>query len=160
MLLKALGFEPIFFMMKIKYFRPIYAISGIWQHMGWSAIIYLASISTIDPQIYEASIVDGAGKWKQFLHITLPSISTTIITMLVLNIGLLMNTNFEKIFLMSNPTVRQVSEVITTYVYRRGILTGDYSFATAVGLFNSVVTLVLIMITNKISKKVSDISLW
>jgi putative aldouronate transport system permease protein len=158
--LRALGFEPVFFMAKAKYFRTIYIVSEIWQHMGWQAIVYLAALAAVDLELYEAAVVDGASRWKQLLHVTLPSIASTIIVMLVLRIGYIMTVGFEKMFLMSNPMVRQVSEVISTYVYRRGLLNGDYSFATAVGFFNSLVALLFIAAANGISRKFSDVSVW
>jgi len=158
--LKGLGFEPVFFMAKAKYFRTVYIASEIWQHMGWQAIVYLAALSAVDPELYEAAVVDGASRWKQLVHVTLPSISSTIIVMFILRIGYIMTVGFEKMYLMTNPMVRQVAEVISTYVYRRGLLTGDYSFATAVGFFNSLVALVFIWVANAASRKFTDVSVW
>ncbi len=159
-ILKGLGLEPIFFMAKARYFRTVYIVSEIWQHMGWQAIIYLAALATVDLELYEAAVVDGASRWKQLLHVTLPSIAGTIVVMFVLRVGYIMTVGFEKMFLMTNPMVRQVGEVISTYVYRRGLLTGDYSFATAVGFFNSLVALLFISVANGISRKVTDVSVW
>lgn len=159
-MITALGGDPIFFMGRSEWFRTVYIGSGIWQNLGWSAIIYLAALSGIDPTLYEAAIVDGASKWQRMINITLPSITGTIIIMFILKTGTVMNVGFEKVFLMGNDTTRQVSEVIATYVYKKGILDSSYSFATAVGLFNSVVNFGLIIIVNKISSKVSETSLW
>jgi len=159
-ILQRFGIAPVFFMAKAKYFRTIYVVSEIWQHMGWQAVVYLAALATVDLELYEAAVVDGAGRWKQLVHVTIPSIASTIVVMFVLRIGYIMTVGFEKIYLMSNPMIRQVSEVISTYVYRRGLLNGDYSFATAVGLFNSLVALLFISVANGISRKVSDISVW
>lgn len=159
-IIAAFGFEPIFFMGKARWFRPIYIVSGIWQNMGWSAIIYLAALSGIDPALYEAAVVDGASKWQKMIHITIPSITGTIIIMFILKTGTIMNVGFEKVFLLGNDTTRQVSEVIATYVYKKGILSGSYSFATAIGLFNSIINFGIILFVNKISQKVSETSLW
>ena len=158
--LRGLGFEPVFFMAKAKYFRTVYVVSEIWQHMGWQAIVYLAALAAVDLELYEAAVVDGASRWKQLVHVTLPSISSTIIVMFVLRIGYIMTVGFEKMYLMANPMVRQVAEVISTYVYRRGLLNGDYSFATAVGFFNSLVALVFISVANSASRKLTDVSVW
>jgi putative aldouronate transport system permease protein len=158
--LRGLGLEPVFFMAKAKYFRTIYIVSEIWQHMGWQAIVYLAALAAVDVELYEAAVVDGASRWKQLVHVTLPSISSTIIVMFVLRVGYIMTVGFEKMFLMTNPMVRQVAEVISTYVYRRGLLTGDYSFATAVGFFNSLVALLFISVANGVSRKLTDVSVW
>jgi len=160
MALRRFGLEPVFFMGKAKYFRTVYIVSGVWQQMGWNAIIYLAALAGIDPTLYEAAMVDGAGRARRLLHITLPSILPTIVIMLVLRIGDLLSVGFERIYLMGNDATRQVSEVIQTYVYRRGIITGDYSFATAVGLFNSVISLILVFGANAISKKTTETGIW
>lgn len=158
--LKKLGMEPVDFMSSSEWFRPIYVISDIWQTCGWASIIYLASLSSIDPQLYEAATIDGAGRWKQLMHVTLPGIAPTIIMMLILRSGSLMSVGFEKIVLMYSPVIYDVSDVIQTYVYRRGLVDMQYSFASAVGLFNSVVNFALIMTVNQISKRVSQVSLW
>ena len=155
-----MGSEPIFFMGEAKYFRTIYIASGMWSGTGWSSIIYLASISSIDPSLYEAAYIDGAGRFRQAINITLPSIASTIAIMLILKIGQMLHSNFEKILLMQNAMNREVSEVLATYVYKRGIIDSQFSFATAVGLFNSVVSLILIVLANTISKKLLNSSLW
>lgn len=159
-LLSKIGIEPIDFMSSSEWFRPVYIISDIWQTCGWSSIIYLAALSSIDPQMYEAAYIDGAGRWKQLFHVTLPSIAPTIIMLLIIRTGSLMSVGFEKIVLMYSPVIYDVSDVIQTYVYRRGLVEMQYSFATAVGLFNSVINFILIMSVNKVSRKVTQIGLW
>lgn len=141
-------------------FKPIYVISGIWQSVGWDSIIYLAALSAIDIQQYEAADLDGAGRFQKMFYITLPSIQTTVITMLILAVGKIMNLGYEKIMLLYNPAIYDVSDVISTYVYRLGFETQNWGVSTAVGLFNSVCNLVLIVITNTISKRYKDVSLW
>ena len=141
-------------------FLPIYVISNIWQNIGWDSIIYLAAISSIDPQLYEAAQVDGAGKWKRVLHVTLPGLAPTIIIMLILQLGNILSVGYEKIILLYNPLIYDTSDVILSYVYRMGFESMDWSYSTAVGLFNSVVNFVIIILANTISRKVSDTSLW
>ncbi len=160
MFLKSLGKEPINFMGDPGWFRFLYVGSGIWQEFGWSSIIYLAALSAIDPTLYDAAKVDGANRWQQMRHITLPGIMPTIIILLILNIGSLLSVGFEKIILMYQPMTYEVADVISTYVYRRGVLGGEYSFASAVGLFNSIVNFVLLITFNRISKRLTEISLW
>jgi putative aldouronate transport system permease protein len=152
--------KGIYFTRLPQYFRPLYIISGLWASMGWSSIIYISSISAIDPQLYEAAEIDGAGKFRQMIHVTLAGIRPVIITMLILHLGSIMSVGFEKVFLMQTSTNLVYSEVISTYVYDRGISAGQYDFATAVGLFNSVINLILIVIVNKVAKKFSEVSLW
>jgi putative aldouronate transport system permease protein len=159
-LITRLGGSPIYFMGEARYFRTIYLASGIWSGTGWSSIIYLAAISSIDPNLYEASFMDGAGRFQQAIHITIPSIASTIAILLILRMGEMLGSNFEKILLMQNPMNRDVAEVIVTYVYKRGILDSQFSFATAVGLFNSIVSLVLIVLANTVSRKLFQSSLW
>ena len=141
-------------------FRTVYVASGIWQGVGWGSIIYLASISRIDQQLYEAAIIDGAGRFARMLHVTLPGILPTIIIMLILRMGSLMSVGFEKVFLLYNSGIYETADVISTYVCRRGIIDTDWSFSAAVGLFNSVVNFVLVVSANYISGKVSETSLW
>lgn len=141
-------------------FRPIYIISGVWQNFGWDSIIYLAALSGVDSSLYEATVIDGAGRWKQTLHVSIPSILPTIVIMLILAIGGLMNVGWEKIVLLYSPTTYETADVISSFVYRRGLIENDFSFSTAVGLFNSLVNFLLIMITNRISKAVTENSLW
>ena len=143
-----------------KYFVPIYVISDIWQNVGWNSIIYLAALSAVDQELYEAAKIDGAGRWAQTFHITLPSIMNTIILLFIMKMGHVLSLGHEKIILLYNPMIMDTADVISTYVYRKGLQEFDYSFSTAVGLFNSVVGFILVMTTNAISKKVNDISLF
>ncbi len=160
LMIEKLGGESINFMIKPEWFRPLYIISGIWQEVGWGSIIYLAALSGIDTQLYEASIVDGANKWKQLWHISIPGILPTIIIMLIMNLGHILSIGYEKIILMYNSSTYETADVINTYVYRRGILSGEYSFGTAVGLFQSVISFVFVIAANRISKRVTEVSLW
>lgn len=142
------------------YYRAIYIISDIWQEIGWGSIIYLAALSGVDQQLYEAAEIDGAGRWKQTIHVTLPGIMPTIIIMLILRIGHLMSMGYEKTILLYSPATYDVADIISSYVYRTGLLEQDYSYSTAVGLFNSVINCILIVVANKISRKFSETSLW
>jgi putative aldouronate transport system permease protein len=155
-----LGGESIPFLQKAEWFRTIYVGSGIWQGLGWSTIIYLAAISNIDPTLYEASTVDGAGRWRQVLHITIPGILPICIIMLIMQIGYMMSVGHEKIILLYNPLTYETADVISTYVFRKGILEASYSFSTAISLFNSVINFALLIMANNISRRVSDTSLW
>ena len=143
-----------------KLFRPIFIISGIWQNIGWDSIIYLAALTGVDSTQYDAATVDGAGRFKQMLHVTLPGIAPTIIILLILRIGQMMNVGFEKIILLYNENIYKTADVISTYVYRKGILEQSYSYSAAVGLFNSVINFVLVIAANFISRKVNETSLW
>ncbi len=154
------GVEPVNWLTKPEWFRTIYISSGVWQSIGWDSIIYLAALSGIDPSLYEAATVDGAGRWKQLLHVTLPGIAPTIVIMLILNIGGLMSVGSEKIILLYNPMTWETSDVISSYVYRKGVLGSDYSFSTAVGLLESMIGFTLLLAANKFSKKISETSLW
>lgn len=142
------------------YFRSIYVVSGIWQNFGWNSIIYLAVITNIDPELYEAASVDGAQRFRKMLHITLPSLMPTVTIMLILAIGGLMNVGFEKIILLYNTQTYETADVISSFVYRRGIIETNFSFATAVDLFNAVISFALIITANRISRSVSETSLW
>lgn len=155
-----LGFEPINFMAEPGWFRTIFVGSGIWQGFGWGSIIYLAAIAGIDPQLYEAAEMDGAGRWKRMWHITIPCLIPTIIIMFIMQMGSLMDVGVEKVLLLSNPLTYDTSDVISTFVYRRGVLNQDYSFATAVGLFNNVINLILLVSVNTLSRRLSQSSLW
>ena len=159
-IIRSMGGEAIYFLGKGKYFRGIYIASSIWQTTGWSAIVYLSALTSIDPTLYEAAIVDGAGRWKQTLHITFPGIRSTIVIMFILEIGHMMNVGFEKVYLLQNDLNLTVSEVISTYLYKKGIVQANYSYSTAVGLFNAVINFTLVLISNTISRKVGEISLW
>ncbi|MEK4979489.1 ABC transporter permease [Bacillus sp. FSL K6-6540] len=155
-----LGYDSINFMQNENYFRSLYVLSDIWQHVGWETIIYLAALSAIDPQLYEAARVDGANRWSQLRHITLPGISSAIIILFILNIGQVLDIGFEKVLLMLNPSIYETADVLSTYVYRTGIQAMNYSYGTAIDLFTSVINLTFILTANWISRKVSDTSLW
>lgn len=157
---RLLGLEPVDFMRKASAFRPIYILSGIWQNMGWDSIIYLSAISSIDPSLYEAAVIDGATSFKRMLYITLPCIANVIIVMLIMSLGNILNVGFEKVLLLQNSFNYSTANVISTYVYKRGLVDMGYSFGTAVGLFNSAVGLVFVTLANFISKRVTDVGLW
>lgn len=141
-------------------FRPIYIISGIWQTTGYSAIIYIAALSSVDPNLYEAAAVDGATRFQRILHVNIPGILPTIVVMLILESGKIMNIGFEKVFLLQNDMNMINSEIISTYVYKIGLVKAQYSFSAAVGLFNSAVNAILVIIVNKIAKKFGEGGLW
>jgi putative aldouronate transport system permease protein len=155
-IIKALGGEPVFFMAKAEYFRRIIVISDIWKGAGWGTIIYLAAITGISPELYEAAIVDGANKLQRLWYITLPCIRTTIVLCLILRMGSIMNNGFEQIFILQNSQNLSVSEVFETWVYRLGLLNGRFSFATTVGLFTSLVSLVFLLGADRIAKKMGE----
>lgn len=152
--------QALLFMSRAEYFQPMYIISNIWQTMGFNAIIYIAALAGISPDYYEAAIMDGATKFKRILYIDIPLILPTIIIMFILAIGNIMTVGYEKVYLMQNGTNLAVSEIISTYVYKTGLRNAQYSFATAVGLFNSIVNFVILFLTNLISKKVANISIF
>ncbi|WP_309118154.1 ABC transporter permease subunit [Paenibacillus sp.] len=154
------GAEPQNLLLNPDLFRTIYIGSGIWQGIGWGSIIYLAALTAIDPQLYDAATVDGANRWKQMVHVTLPGIMPTIVILLILQIGGMMNVGFEKIILLYNAQTYETADVISSFVYRRGILEANYSHSTAVGLFNAVINFALLILANRISRKVSETSLW
>lgn len=143
-----------------KMFTPIYVLSGVWQEVGWGSIIYIAAIAGVDQSLYEAAGIDGAGRLRQVWHVTLPSILPTIIILFIMRVGNLLNVGFEKIILLYNPSIYESADVISSYVYRKGILEYNYSYSTAVGLFNSVVNFTLLVATNYISKKTTENGLW
>jgi len=141
-------------------FRHLYVWSGIWQQTGYNAIIYLAALTSINPELYDAARVDGCSKWQRIWHIDLPGIRPTIIILLILNMGYIMSVGFEKVYLMQNPMNLETSEIISTYVYRIGLINSDFSFSTAVGFFNSIINLVLMLTVNRVAQKLGDTSLW
>lgn len=143
-----------------KLFVPIYIVSDIWQTIGWSSILYLAALTTIDSELYEAAKIDGAGRIRQVIYVTIPGIMPTIITMFILRLGSVLNVGYEKILLLYSPMNYETSDVISTYVYRAGLQEFKYDFASAVGLFNSVINFFLVYSANLISRKVSETSLW
>ena len=159
-LLGKIGLGPYAFLNDAQYFRPMYIGSNIWQNIGWDSIIFLAALSGLDQALYEAARIDGAGRWKQTIHITIPGILPTIVIMLILAMGKIMNVSYQKILLMMTGSNQSVSDVISTYVYRRGITKADFSYATAVGLFQSLVSLVFVTATNWISRRTTETSLW
>ncbi|NOU88349.1 ABC transporter permease subunit [Paenibacillus sp. LMG 31460] len=159
-LIQWLGAEPIYFMASAEWFKSIFVFSGIWQSAGWSMIIYLAALTAVNPDLHEAAVVDGANKVQRIWHIDLPSILPTIMILLILNIGSFMAVGFEKIYLMQNPLNLESSEVIQTYVYKTGLLSSQYSYSTAVGLFNSLINFVLLISFNQLAKSMKQTSLW
>ncbi|MDR0300473.1 MAG: ABC transporter permease subunit [Streptococcaceae bacterium] len=154
------GFKPIDFMSNPAWFKTIYVLSGVWQSTGWSSVIYMAALSGVDTQLHEAAIIDGASRLQRAWYINLPTIAPTIIILLIMTLGGLLNVGFEKIILMQNPLNQSASDVISTYVYRAGLLNGQYSFATAIGVFNSVINAMILIAANTITRKFSDSSLW
>jgi putative aldouronate transport system permease protein len=157
---RVFGIEPIYFLADPRWFRPVYIASNIWQNVGWGAIIYLAALSRVDMQLYESATIDGASRLQQIRHITIPSIMPTMIILLILRMGNLLTVGFEKVLLLYNPAVYETADVIQTFVYRRGLLNAEFSFGAAVGLFNSIINLILLLSANWISRKVTDTSLW
>lgn len=159
-LLGMFGVPEASLLTKPEYFVPIYVISGIWQQTGWGAIIYLSALAGIDQQLYEAAKIDGANRWKQTLYVTLPGISQTIIIMLLLRIGNIMDVGYEKVMLLYNEGIFKTADVISTFVYRKGLTDMEFSYSTAVSLFNSVINFIIIVVFNKLSKKLTETSLW
>lgn len=158
--LKSFGMEPVYFLGKPEVFRHMFVWSGVWQSMGWSCIIYLAALAGVDPALHEAAEIDGATRMQKIRYINVPTIMPTIIIMLIMAVGSVATVGYEKVYLLQNNLNIDVSEVISTYVYKRGILNMSYSFSTAVGLFNNVVNVTLLLIANRISRKVSETSLF
>lgn len=160
-LLSAMGMEKIAFMSEPKYFDSIYIISGVWQALGWGTILYLTAMTNINMELYEAAAIDGAGRLKQALYVTLPGILPTIMTLLILDIGnIITSGNMQKILLLYNPLTQNRADIIGTYVYRMGIGGGNFSYAAAVGLFEGIIGLILVTAANKLSKKFTETSLW
>lgn len=154
------GGTPIDFISEPAWFKSIYVLSDVWQTMGWSSIIYIAALSAVDPAQHEAAMMDGASKFQRIIHINIPAIMPTIVILFILNVGSVMAIGFEKVFLLQNDLNMSTSDVISTFVYRSGILEAQYSFSAAVGLFNSIINFILLIMVNRIAKKVSDTSLW
>lgn len=155
-----LGFQPPQFLTDPAWFKTVYVLSGVWQSAGWGTIIYLAALSGVDPQLHEAAVVDGASRFKRILHINIPAIVPTITILLILNMGSILGVGFEKILLLQNPLNMSSSDVISTFVYRSGLVDAQYSFSTAVGLFNSVINAILLIAVNQIARRTSENSLW
>ena len=158
--MELLGMERYYVMGEEGAFRHLYVWSGVWQQMGWNAIIYIAALSGVDPSLHEAASVDGASRMQRIIHINLPTIRPTIVIMLIMSIGSIASVGYEKVYLLQTDLNVAVSEVISTYVYKRGIISQSYSFSAAVGLFNNVINVIMLLIANTISRKVSDTSLF
>ncbi len=159
-LIKSLGGDAVYFLGKADLFRPVYVWSGVWQDTGRSAIIYIAALSSIEQELHEAAMVDGASKLQRTLYIDIPGIMPTAVIMLILNLGRIMTVGFEKAYLMQNTLNIAASEIISTYVYKVGLLNAQFSLSTAIGLFNSVISCVLVVFVNFIARRYSDTSLW
>lgn len=159
-LLKSLGLGHINLLASTSTFIPVYVLSDIWQHCGWNSIIYLAALSTVDPQLYDAAKIDGASRWQTIRYVDFPALVPTIIILFILSMGSILSTGFEKIFLMQNSLNLPVSEVIATYVYKIGIVSNQFSLASAIGLFNTVINFVFLYAMNAISKRASQTSLF
>jgi putative aldouronate transport system permease protein len=159
-LIRALGVHTVNFMGEPGLFKSIYVWSGIWQGTGYSAIIYLAALAGISPELQEVAQIDGANIWQRIWHVDIPGIMPTAVILLILSTAGILNVGFEKVYLMQNPLNVSASDVISTYTYRMGLVDMNYSFATAVGLFQSVISLVFMLIVNRIAKKISEVSLW
>jgi putative aldouronate transport system permease protein len=163
-ILHNLGLEKVYFLVEPSYFRAIYTLTNIWKGFGWGAVIYLAAIVGISPELYESAVLDGASRMQRIIYITIPGIKSTIVISLILSLAGIMGSNFEMVYLLYNPLTYEVSDVISTYVYRRALASTsgrpEYSFGAAVGLFNSVVGFVLVMLSNRISRKVLGTSIY
>ncbi|MGY4105323.1 ABC transporter permease [Ignavigranum ruoffiae] len=159
-LLASLGFERVAFLEEASWFKTIYVFSGIWQNTGWNTIIYMAALLGVDPQLYEAASIDGASRWQKLIYINLPALIPTMVILLILNFGSIMAMGYEKILLMQNALNISESNVIATFTYKQGLLDGNYSYAAAIGLFNSAINAILLVVVNKFSRKLSRISLW
>jgi putative aldouronate transport system permease protein len=152
----AMGGEPIYFMLKPEYFRTVVVLSDIWKNVGWGTIIYIAAIAAVNPELYEASVMDGASKWRQAWHITLPGIRPIIVMMFILGISGILNAGFDQIFVLYNPLVMDVGDIIDTYVFRQGLQMAEYSYATAVGLFKSLIGFILIIGADRLFKQIGE----
>lgn len=159
-LIAALGGEPVPFLSEAALFPSIYVWSGVWQGTGWGSVIYFAALSGVDPQLLEAATLDGATRWQKIRYVNLPALMPTIVIMLIMNCGSLLSVGYEKVFLLQNALNLETSEVISTYVYKTGLVSAQYSFSTAIGLFNSVVNLILLVTVNAVSRRIGENSLW
>ncbi len=153
-------YKQIQFMAQPKYFRAVYILSGIWKNVGFNSIIFFAALVGISPQLYEAAKIDGASKFKQIIHISLPGITPTIVIMLIIRIGNILNISYEKVLLLYNPLIYDTADILSTYIYRLGVDNVDYGLSTAASLVNSIIGFILVMMANKISKKLTESSLW
>lgn len=156
----ALGDDGGALISRPEWFRTLYIGSNMWQHLGYNSIIFISALASIDPELYEAAVIDGAGRWKQTLYITLPGIASTIVVLLILRLGQIMSVGYEKIILMYGPATYETADVISSYMYRVGIQDSDYSFSTAINLFNSIVNFIVLFVANTFSRKLGDTSLW
>ena len=159
-IIEMFGGDKIAFMSDPKYFRTIYVVSDIWQQIGWNSILYISALSGIDQELYEAATIDGAGRWGKLWHITIPGILGTIMITLIMRIGRMLTLGYDKIILLYNPSIYETADVISTYVYRRGLLNADYSYSAAVGMFNSVFNFIFLMAANTFSRKATGSGLW
>ena len=159
-LMGRLGMEPINFMAESSMYKHLYVWSGVWQGAGWGSIIYIAALSSVNPELYESARMDGASKFQQILHIDLPSIMPTAIILLIMNMGSIMNQSAQKAYLMQTPLTASSQEIIATYVYKIGLIENQFSYSSAIGLFNNIINVILLVTVNTISRKVSDTSLW
>lgn len=159
-LLDSIGITGTNFLGDTGSFVPVYVLSDVWQHAGWNSIIYLAALAGVNTQLYEAARIDGANRWQLIRHVDVPALVPTMIILLILNMGNVLNTGFEKVFLMQNTLNLPVSEVISTYTYKIGILSSQFSYSTAIGLFNTLINFTFLVLANRIAKRVSDTSLW
>jgi len=159
-LLRIGGIQSTAFMQNASWYWILYVGSSIWQSVGWGSIIFLAAIANVDPSLYEAAVVDGANRWRQMWHVTLPGIMPMIITLLILRIGMMMSVGYEKTILMYNPSTYDTADVISSYVYRKGVLGMDYGFSAAVGLFNSVINFAFLFAANRLSRRANQMTLW
>lgn len=159
-LLQNIGLDPIFFMGESEYFRGILVVSDMWKSIGWGSIVYLAAVTAVDPTLYEAASIDGAGRIKRILHITLPALAPIVTVMLIMQSGKILNDSFEQVYNFLTPSTYKVGDVISTFVYRMGIQKMQYSFTTAVDLFKNVISLILVLVTNYVARKTNDYALW
>ena len=158
--IRAFGGEPVHFLMEPEWFRTVFIASGIWQGFGWSSIVYIAALAGVSPELYEAATMDGAGRLQKIWHVSIPSILPTIVITLILNIGSFMSVGYEKIILLYNPVTMEVADVISSYVYRVGLVESNTSLGAAVGLFNAAINLVLVWSANRVARRISNVSLW
>ncbi len=159
-IIKALGFDPIYFLADSRYFRGVLVVSHVWKSIGWGSIVYLAALTTSDQQVHEAAMVDGANRFQRIIHITIPEIMPVITIMLILAVGGLINDDFDQVFNLYNTAVYDVGDVLSTYTYRAGLVNLEYSFATAVGLFKNIISVILVLSTNMICRKINDYGIW
>lgn len=160
LVIKKLGGEGIYFLSQAKYFRTIYIATSLWTSIGYNSIIYIAAIAGVDQELYQACLIDGGGRVRQAMHVTLPGIMPTIVTMFIINIGNIMNVGYELIILLYQPATYEKADIISTYVYRMGIENSNYSLSTAIGLFNSLIGFILVWIANTVSNKINETGLW